>query len=73
MSFLGTQTKLAVLCHHAPRSAKRLFGIPDSRYYAIADGIRGILEGRRAAPLRFATARNATSGVQLDLFDTAGP
>ena len=73
MSYLGTKTKLAVLCHHALKSAKRLFGIPDFRYYAIADGIREILEGRRAPPFRFATAPNASAGAQLDLFDAADP
>jgi len=39
MVYLGQQTKLAILCHHALKAAKRLFGIPDFRYYAIADGI----------------------------------
>lgn len=40
---LGTKTKLDILCAHALKAAKRLFGIPDFRYYAIADGIREIL------------------------------
>jgi hypothetical protein len=28
-------------------AARRLFGIPDFRYYALADGIRKLLEGVR--------------------------
>ena len=73
MSCLATRTQLAVPCHHAPKSAKRFFGIPDFRYYAIADGIREILEGRQAPPFRLAPTLNDASGAQLDLFLTADP
>lgn len=41
--YLGLSTRLAVLAHHAIKAAKRFFGVPDFRYYAIADGIRAIL------------------------------
>ncbi len=54
MVFLGQQTKLAVLGHHALRATKRLFGIPDFWYYAIADGLRGILFAHQTRPFRFA-------------------
>lgn len=40
--WLGDRLKLSVLMHHALKAAKRLFGIPDFRYYAIADGIKEI-------------------------------
>lgn len=40
---LGTKAKLDFLYAHALKAAKRLFCIPDFRYYAIADGIREIL------------------------------
>ena len=36
---LGTKVKLQILATHLLRAAKRLFGIPDFRYYALADGI----------------------------------
>ena len=36
---LGTKVKLQILASHLLRAAKRLFGIPDFRYYALADGI----------------------------------
>ena len=52
MVHLATRTRLAVLCHHAIRAAKRFFGVPDFRYYAIADGIREILAARQAPPRR---------------------
>ena len=73
MSYLGTQTKLAVLCNHALDSAKRLFGIPDFRYYAIADGISEILRIRTTPPFNFATDPGGSSGIQLDFLDIGGP
>jgi hypothetical protein len=36
---LGTKVKLHILASHLLKAAKRLFGIPDFRYYALADGI----------------------------------
>lgn len=41
--WLGTKAKLRILAVHALKAAKRLFGIPDFRYYAISDGIKEIL------------------------------
>ncbi len=39
---LGTRIKLEILASHLLRAAKRLFGIPDFRLYALADGIREV-------------------------------
>ena len=39
---LGTRIKLEILATHLLRAAKRLFGIPDFRLYALADGIREV-------------------------------
>ena len=36
---LGTRTKLDILASHLLTAPKRLFGIPDFRLYALADGI----------------------------------
>ena len=44
---MGDSIRLGVLAHHALKEAKRLFGIPDFRYYAITDGIKTLLEGFR--------------------------
>jgi hypothetical protein len=46
--WLGDRLKLSVLMHHALKAAKRLFGIPDFRYYAIADGIKEIFSHYKA-------------------------
>ena len=39
---IGTRMKLEILATHQITASKRLFGIPDFRYYAIADGIREV-------------------------------
>jgi len=39
---IGTRTRLEILATHLITASKRLFGIPDFRYYAIADGIREV-------------------------------
>jgi len=41
---LGTRVKLRILATRAMTAAKWFFGIPDFRYYAIADGIREIYQ-----------------------------
>jgi hypothetical protein len=56
--WLGTRAKIKILAMHALKAAKRLFGIPDFRYYALADGIstifkrtgKGTLHPRGLAP-----------------------
>jgi hypothetical protein len=48
--YLGLKTKLRVLARHVLRAARRLFGIPDFRFYALADGIREFLFSLRSGP-----------------------
>ena len=43
---LGKQLKLAVLLKRVYKAAKRIYGIPEFRYYAIADGLKNLLYGR---------------------------
>jgi len=43
MVYLGIKTKLRVLARHVLKAARRLFGIPDFRFYALADSIRELL------------------------------
>ncbi|AGF77048.1 hypothetical protein UWK_00465 [Desulfocapsa sulfexigens DSM 10523] len=49
--WLGTKTKLNILATHALDAAKRLFGIPNFRYYALADGIKSIFKRIGKGPL----------------------
>jgi hypothetical protein len=65
--YLGDRAQLRILAHHALRAAQRLFGIPDFRYYALADGIRRLLDA-----LRKPFDARQVSGqphVQISLFD----
>ena len=41
-SVIGTRMKLEILPTHLITASKRLFAIPDFRYYAIADGMREV-------------------------------
>jgi len=61
---LGTRAKLEVLAFRVLRAAKRLFGIPDFRYYALADGLREILTRHPRRPPPPAPTRAA----QMALF-----
>jgi len=52
--YLGARAKLRILVAYVLKAGKRLFGIPDFRYYALADGIKEILfrAGRGPFPAR---------------------
>ncbi len=40
---IGMKARLKILAMHLLDAAKRLFGIPNFRYYALADGMKDIL------------------------------
>jgi hypothetical protein len=65
--WLGTRTKLHILAMHAMNAAKRIFGIPDFRYYALADGIRNIFKRIGKGPLR-PRGYSASPSSQLSLW-----
>ena len=68
MVYLGIKTKLRVLARHVLKAARRLFGIPDFRFYALANGIRELLFGRQTGLEGFIQMLN-TETMQLKLFD----
>jgi hypothetical protein len=68
MVYLGIKTKLRVLARHVMKAARRLFGIPDFRFYALADGIRELLFGRQKGLEGF-TQMLKTENLQMSLFD----
>jgi hypothetical protein len=68
MVYLGLKTKLRVMARHVLKAARRLFGIPDFRFYALADGIRELLFGRKKGLEGFSQMLK-TQSVQLSLFD----
>jgi hypothetical protein len=47
MVYLDLRTKLRVLTGHVLLAARRVFGIPDPRFYAPADGIKAYLFGQK--------------------------
>lgn len=67
MLWLGQRDKLAVIAMHAMKASKRLFGIADFRYYALADGIAEILNKR--ASTVFKHAPSLTNEDQLDILE----
>ena len=44
--YLGKRAKLVILVQHIERAAKRIYGVPESRFDVIADGIKQFLFGR---------------------------
>ena len=65
--YLGVRAKMEILVTHVLKASKRIFGIPDFRYYAIADGIRELLNRHNKRPVKpFKTLINEN---QLPLFD----
>ena len=48
-AYLGLKLKLRVLMRHILRAARRVFGIPGFRLYALADGIKPFLFSRSKA------------------------
>ena len=66
---LDTHAKLKVVAGYALKAAKRLFGIPDFHYYAIADGLTSIFQ---RCPGRISVRIPSSNGGQLQLLDS-GP
>ncbi len=46
--YLGKSIKLKILVQHIEQAAKRIYGIPEFRFYALADGIKQVLYGRHS-------------------------
>jgi len=66
--YLGLRMKLRVLAGHVLRASKRVFGIPDFRLYALADGIRQFLYSQTQGLKRLFELQN-TLPAQLSLFN----
>jgi hypothetical protein len=68
MVYLVLKTKLRVLARHVLKAARRLFGIPDFRFYALADGIRELLFGSQKGLDGFLQMLKSET-KQMKLFD----
>jgi hypothetical protein len=65
--YLGLRMKLRVLAGHVLRASKRVFGIPDFRLYALADGIRQFLYSQTQGLKKFLELQNQPP-IQPKLF-----
>ena len=65
--YLGFRAKMHILVAHVFKASKRIFGIPDFRYYAIADGIKELLNHYNKGILKPLVDRSKSN--QLALFD----
>lgn len=68
MAYLGLRTKLRVLAGHVLRAARRIFGIPEFRFYALADGIKEHLFGQKRGIQGYFSAHTPESGQRLLFF-----
>ena len=66
--YLGLRIKLRVLAGHVLRASKCVFGIPDFRLYALADGIRQFLYSQTQGLTKLLKMQNPLL-VQPTLFD----
>jgi hypothetical protein len=66
--YLGIRLRLRVLARHVIRAARRVFGIPEFRLYALADGIKNCLFGRSQG-LRSDPSPPLLRFAQLHLFN----
>ncbi len=66
--YLGLRMKLRVLAGHVLRASKRVFGIPDFRLYALADGIRQFLYSQTQG-LKRLLEQQSPLPIQPTLFD----
>lgn len=67
--YLGLRMKLRVLAGHVLRASKRVFGIPDFRLYALADGIRQFLYSQTQGLTKLLELQSMAP-VQPTLFDS---
>jgi hypothetical protein len=68
MAYLGLRAKLRVLAGHVLRAARRIFGIPEFRFYALADGIKEHLFGQKRGLLGPFSAHPPDSGQRVLFF-----
>jgi hypothetical protein len=65
---LDVGSKLQLTAAYVLKSAKRVFGIPEFRYYAIADGLKAIFTKHPGKPYRMFGTKGPPQSPQLPLF-----
>ncbi|MCK5711919.1 MAG: hypothetical protein KAI25_04310 [Hyphomicrobiaceae bacterium] len=64
---LDQDTRLRVMANYIEKAAKRLFGVPDFKYYALADGLHALLTRYTGKPQPQSRAPNSRQ-MELLLF-----
>jgi hypothetical protein len=67
MAYLGRRIKLKAISGLLLRVSKRIFGVPDFRFYALSDGIKELLRRNDKGPLR--NLHKQSHKYQLSLFN----
>jgi len=67
MAYLGRRAKVKAISGLLLKASRRIFGIPDFRYYALADGIRELLKRNDKGPLKSLPLK--TPQIQFSLFN----
>ena len=67
MAYLGRRVKLRAISSLLLKASRRIFGIPDFRYYALADGIRELL--KRSDKGIWKTTPRDSPQYQISLFN----
>jgi len=67
---LDHETRLQIMASHVERAAKRLFGVPEFKYYAFSDGIRALFN-RHPGPPQTRIRHPQTHQLPLFAFDTS--
>jgi hypothetical protein len=65
MVCLNLRTKLRVLTDHVLQAARRVFGIPDFRFYVLADGIKAYLFGQKRSLYSCFSSCDSDTGQRL--------
>ena len=63
---LDHDSRLRVMARYVEQAAKRVFGVPDFKYYALADGLRALFTRHPGRPVTRETRPNPQ---QMSLFD----
>ena len=66
---LDHDTRLRIMAAYVEKAAKRLFGIPDFKYYALADGMRALFARHPGRPV---TRYREPKPLQMTLFPSGG-
>ena len=67
MAYLARRVKLKAVSRLLLKASRRIFGIPDFRYYALSDGIRELLKRYDKGPLR--SLPNRTTQYQFSFLN----